>query len=605
MSHSILTEIKSTLSSYSDTDVKKMAKYILESSSIKELRNIVSQTLTATTANMDDSMDVELPVISDAPVVFKTYFPTANPVIKQKILNAFTEGFGFTENTVSISATDVYIYSDDTTTIQSMLTVAERATHIEIYDVCTVPKYRGHGYATKLLEFVLNAFAHLPIYLCVMYRSVPSFGVQVNPDFGRLVKFYSKLGFAFPVITNSRPTNSGNNTPFPFLSVSLWKYPGSPPLSQPAINKTIEYTRRFGVWDTPFKAVAKIAISDLIKIHMETIVSNADNEFGGAFVIDSREIVDDMVMYGISLKPNAKMPIVKNVSRHITVDNELQPSFDFTSTMNPYYFTWHTHPNVNNLIAVCYTTSPSALDYGAIVSYYRTHKTANVHFVFTVEGVYGLSLSIDGMKLFASSSDQLIAKVSAALSKFHTHYFDAISCAPARQTQCVKDVYSRYKLVNDSIWSIIKTKRAEPINNKMYPNVFNELIGKIADCIRNTTEGRAETLRIQKEYIETYNKLTLKKVEEFINAQGITVDETFTAEEQAELKPFFNTPIYNVRLQDWEYCYQHPTESLAFEFNHIFEPTIGGAFPYPVFAEDIDQLTVSPMALDPTKYTYI
>jgi hypothetical protein len=236
---------------------------------------------------------------------------------------------------------------------------------IELYDLCIEKEERRKGYAKKIIENTL--------FLKDSDEKV-WLGIDIaNPSFELLARFYSKMGFGSPYISNITP--NGKLVDLVFIGLFYEPQGNNPEETFQAI---MNIRQKFLLQ----KDICQVNV--LIPTHTCAILKEyitKSTEFGGIL-----QKVDQEVVQGLKFS-------ILDYPISSEIQGQNSPLYAVATPIEG-PFNWHSHPEIcyRDIRFLCFIGWPSGQDMAMTVFSYD--QGLRMHFVITVEGIYAVQMTI-------------------------------------------------------------------------------------------------------------------------------------------------------------------------------------------------------------------
>jgi hypothetical protein len=318
----------------------------------------------------------------------------------------------------------------------------------EIWNVCTVKSSRDKGISKKIFSSLIKEFIDKALWLAVSLTDSEN-RKKDNPFLAKLINLYTSLGFIPKEIVFSSPSEFFWN--YPNLSMVL---PKDRTFVGEYIDKHREESLKIINSFNKTKGVCKI------KYNIEPKTMNEIYEF----------ISEDEEFSGI-LEPNKKKDeYILTVKRIIKGTSEGE---NFTVINPPSFINWHTHPFICYVRGNCFIQWPSGQDLSYI---FANHTRGHVlHFVFSEEGVYGISLTKEIMFLLRFMSYNCMYYLSELIRFYFTKFeqYRSIEYDKERE-KCFEENYDDFRCYTYN--NEVKHKSINAILKEMDTLTFKKLL---------------------------------------------------------------------------------------------------------------------------------
>ncbi len=250
---------------------------------------------------------------------------------------------------------------------------------IELYDMCIDKRVRGQPIAKTLLEAVIDMQHKLSLPESRIWTSID----VENPDFERLLRVVSQVGFRSPAFYRETPTALDIKFSYPIIG---FIYHPSQKLTDPEA----VYVETMALKNTlRNECLVQLSISSDLAQHLFKYTLKQVEYTGELFVSGYHN--------GVGVLAADKDKIFKG-----------DPAPKYTAYISPNTLSFHTHPAICNTSFKCYVIRPTVDDLIlAITGYIAVRNPMYLHLVVTTKGIYfiGLTLRFQN-ELLALSNDE-------------------------------------------------------------------------------------------------------------------------------------------------------------------------------------------------------
>jgi hypothetical protein len=371
------------------------------------------------------------------------------------------------------------------------------ANTIELYDVCTLVAHRRKGAMKAMMSHIAGGYTGMTLWLGVALD---------NPLWDVVVKSYIGVGFGSPYITFTTP-GGGARLSFPIMGMTLVTNGSIPVPSQAIVNDNISIANRLRAKNVNPKPVC-MSKQTLEKFSDKSGFIMFPRETGGAFTFTE---APTMVELGFDAKD-------------LVIGDMLMINY-----IPPAIFTFHTHPVICYVENGCYIGWPSHVDMCLSLTKYGLDKQIQ-HFVFTMEGVYGIEPSTYAKVVF-----DIIGETWAENGKFFERLMSNI------------EAY---------FFNILQFREINNANNvdvkKLLENCVQKQVPKDL-CL----ESFVKNVHIEKkfkfinDFLKTVNSLTFEAAINYVPPDGDKMD-THTNVPPHVGNMFNASPIFNMTFSSWD-----------------------------------------------------
>lgn len=236
---------------------------------------------------------------------------------------------------------------------------------VELYDLCTSKEDRSKGYAKQIIENAL---------LLVDDDERVWLGIDIaNPLFEGLARFYARMGFVSPYISNITP--NGKLVGLVFVGLTHSKAPhDTDAVFRDILSIRRKYLDEKGVCNT------NIFIPVNTCRALQNYVTR-DTEYGGILRKAGEESSGGSKFSILAYPPESE------------VKGRNKPLYAVETPLDG-PFSWHSHPEIcyRDVQYLCFVGWPSGQDMAMLVFNYS--HGLRMHFVVTVEGIYAVQMTV-------------------------------------------------------------------------------------------------------------------------------------------------------------------------------------------------------------------